>query len=86
MTPLETVLSALIGVIAALSGVHYGRQNIPNSFDATAVVAHPQLHYRLGGYGPFVAKTEGIVKNATLPDNCLVDQVHMVSAARSVER
>lgn len=39
------------------------------------------IYYHLGGNGPWVPKTDGIVTNDTAPpQGCTVQQVHMVSA------
>jgi acid phosphatase len=37
------------------------------------------LHYHLGGYGPWVEKLDGPVQGLEVPAGCRVDQVHMVS-------
>lgn len=39
--------------------------------------------YHLGGNSPWIPKTSGIISsNVSAPENCRVDQVHMVGAAR----
>ncbi|KAL2820058.1 histidine phosphatase superfamily [Aspergillus granulosus] len=42
------------------------------------------LHYHLGGYGPWVEKLDGPVQGIEVPPGCLVDQAHMM--ARHGER
>ncbi|KAL3493609.1 histidine phosphatase superfamily [Aspergillus germanicus] len=42
------------------------------------------LHYHLGGYGPWVEKLDGHVQGIEVPTGCRVDQVHMM--ARHGER
>jgi acid phosphatase len=41
------------------------------------------LHYHLGGYGPWVEKLDGLVQGIEVPTGCRVDQVHMVGRQAS---
>jgi len=60
--------------------------NQPRPQQASKPVEKWNLHYHLGGNGPWVPKVEGIVDGGIdVPEGCKVEQVHMVGPAIRLE-
>ncbi|KAL2844996.1 histidine phosphatase superfamily [Aspergillus pseudoustus] len=85
----NAVTLALVGFAGVVYGVIWN-PGLKPSFNLFHEKPSPlksdgwDLHYHLGGYGPWVEKLDGPVRGIEVPPGCRVDQVHML--ARHGER